>query len=373
MSAALCRRRTGAQGSLPEKACEADSMGLLLRLFFFNRRNHQSNTPTVMRRHREDIFHTTCTACKDFDRRDSSTAAAPGMTITSVTLSGAIAESKGLEFAEHAPVRFARALDISPSRPLGCARGDSLCCHVERSDSEVETSRLDGAFTIATRTGSRPSDRRDSSTAPAASLGMTITSSVTLSGASAESKGLEFAEHAPIRFARALAISPSRPLGFARGDSFRCHVERRGLGPEVETSRLDGTFTLPNHTRNAQNAETNINDRSRCSIIPRLERGMPAVDGFVTYHSTFSSLDGGAFHPLRAILHTNGRHALILSAIPGGLAIFENSSTLYIGTSAEEKLCARIECLASAGRSPFYHTFGEACPARACRFNRAFP
>ena len=35
MSAALCRRRTGAQGSLPEKACEADSMGLLLRLFFF--------------------------------------------------------------------------------------------------------------------------------------------------------------------------------------------------------------------------------------------------------------------------------------------------------------------------------------------------
>ncbi len=232
-----------------------------------------------MRRHREDIFYTTCTACKDFDRRDSSTApaAALGMTITSVTLSGAIAESKGLEFAEHAPVRFVRIYANPPSRPLGCARGDSLCCHVERSDSEAET------------------------------------------------------------------------------------------------SRLDGTFTLTNHTRNAHNAETNINDRSRCSIIPRLERGTPAVDGFVTYHSTFSSLDGGAFHPLRAILHTNGRHALILSAIPGGHAVFENSSTLYIGTSAEEELCARIECLASAGRSPFYHTFGEACPFRACRFDRAFP
>ena len=92
-----------------------------------------------------------------------------------------------------------------------------------------------------------------------------------------------------------------------RDDSLCCHVERSDS--EAETSRLDGTFTLTNHTRNAQIAETNINDRSRCSIIPRLERGMPAVDGFVTYHSTFSSLDGGAFHPLRAILHTIGRHA----------------------------------------------------------------
>ena len=235
---------------------------------------------------------------------------------------------------------------------------------------EVETSRPIGTFTIAIRTGLRPSDRPDSSTTPAASLGMTITS-VTLSGASAESKGLEFAEHAPVRFVRIYANPPSGPLDCARDDSLCCHVERSDS--KVETSRLDGTFTFTNHTRNAQNAETNINDRSRCSIIPRLERGTPAVDGPVPYHSTFSSLDGGAFHPLRAILHTNGRHALILSAIPGGHAVFENSSTLHIGTSAEEKLCARIECLASAGRSPFYHTFGEACPCRACRFNRAFP
>ena len=237
-----------------------------------------------MRRHRENIFHTTCTAYTTPDPRD-------------------------------------------PSIPLRSTRDDSFRCHVERRGlgPEVETSRLDGASTIATRTGSRPSDRRDSSTAPAASLGMTAL----------------------------------------------CHLERSDS--EVETSRPIGAFTFTNHTRNAQNAETNINDRSRCSIIPRLERGTPAVDGFVTYHSTFSSLDGGAFHPLRAILHTIGRHALILSAIPGGHAVFENSSTLYIGTSAEEELCARIECLASAGRSPFYHTFGEACPFRACRFDRAFP
>ncbi len=166
---------------------------------------------------------------------------------------------------------------------------------------------------------------------------------------------------------------PSIPLRSTRDDSGSCHPEWSTFRCEVETSRPIGACTFTNHTRSAQIAETNINDRSRCSIIPRLERGMPAVDGFVTYHSTFSSLDGGAFHPLRAILHTNGRHALILSAIPGGHAIFENSSTLYIGTSAEEKLCARIECLASAERSPFYHTFGEACPLWACRFNRAFP
>ncbi len=124
-----------------------------------------------------------------------------------VTLSGASAESKGLEFAEHAPVRFARALDISPSRPLGFARGDSLCRHVERRGlgPEVETSRLDGASTIATRTGSRPSDRRDSSTTPAASLGMTAL----------------------------------------------CHLERSDS--EVERSRPIGAFTIAAHPRSAPN------------------------------------------------------------------------------------------------------------------------
>ena len=104
-----------------------------------------------------------------------------------------------------------------------------------------------------------------------------------------------------------------------RDDSLCCHVERSDS--EAETSRLDGTFTLTNHTRNAQIAETNINDRSRCSIIPRLERGMPAVEGFVPYHSTFSCLDGGAFRHVCAIFHTNGRHALILSSVSGGHAV----------------------------------------------------
>ncbi len=224
-------------GQLPCKGSQDLRIGAdTASFFYFPGRTPNLLTPTVMRRHREDIFHTTCTACKDLDRRD-----------------------------------------------------------------------------------------------------------------------------------------PSIPLRSTRDDSFRCHPEWSTFRCEVETSRPIGACTFTNHTRSAQIAETNINDRSRCSIIPRLERGMPAVDGFVTYHSTFSSLDGGAFHPLRAILHTNGRHALILSAIPGGHAVFENSSTLYIGTSAEEELCARIECLASAGRSPFYHTFGEACPLRACHFIRAFP
>ncbi len=224
-------------GQLPCKGSQDLRIGAdTASFFYFPGRTPNLLTPTVMRRHREDIFHTTCTACKDLDRRD-----------------------------------------------------------------------------------------------------------------------------------------PSIPLRSTRDDSFRCHPEWSTFRCEVETSRPIGACTFTNHTRSAQIAETNINDRSRCSIIPRLERGMPAVDGFVTYHSTFSSLDGGAFHPLRAILHTIGRHALILSAIPGGHAVFENSSTLYIGTSAEEELCARIECLASAGRSPFYHTFGEACPLRACHFIRAFP
>ena len=132
------------------------------------------------------------------------------MTITSsVTLSGASAESKGLEFAEHAPVRFVRIYANPPSGPLGFARGDSFRCHVERRGlgPEVETSRLDGASTIATRTGSRPSDRRDSSTTPAASLGMTAL----------------------------------------------CHLERSDSG--VERSRPIGAFTLTTHPRSAQPAK----------------------------------------------------------------------------------------------------------------------
>ena len=124
----------GRKGKLPFAARKANCSGFVPASFFFMGAIKTSNTPTVMRRHREDIFHTTCTVCNDFDRRDSSTApaAALGMTITSVTLSGAIAESKGLELAEHAPMRLARALANPPSRPLDFARGDSLSCHVER-------------------------------------------------------------------------------------------------------------------------------------------------------------------------------------------------------------------------------------------------
>ena len=63
------------------------------------------------------------------------------MTITSVTLSGAIAESKGLEFAEHSPVRFARALAISPSSPLDFAIAPLNMTAKAVTPSEVEGSR----------------------------------------------------------------------------------------------------------------------------------------------------------------------------------------------------------------------------------------
>ena len=118
-------------------------------------------------------------------------------------------KSRHLDNAEHSLLRITTALAISPSSPLDFARGDSLCCHVERRGlgPEVETSRLDGAYTIATRTGSRPSDRRDSSTTPAASLGMTAL----------------------------------------------CHLERSDSG--VERSRLIGAFTLTIHPRSAQPAK----------------------------------------------------------------------------------------------------------------------
>ena len=193
--------------------------------------HYQPLTPTVMRRHRENIFHTTCTASTAPDRRGDN---------FSVTLSGAIAESKGLEFAEHTPVRIARIYANPPSRPLDFARGDRTIHNARFTmhDCSVSVMLSEGATSLA-----------------------------------------------------------------------------------VETSRLDGTFTFTNHIRNAQNAETNINDRSRCSIIPRLERGMPAVEGFVPYHSTFSCLDGGAFRHVCAIFHTNGRHALILSSVSGGHAV----------------------------------------------------
>ena len=111
---------SGAGGRLGRRAAYREGsrgqlLGLLLRLFFFIGAIKTTNTPTVMRRHREDIFHTTCTACKDLDRRGDN---------FSVTLSGASAESKGLEFAEHAPVRFVRIYANPPSGPLDFARGD---------------------------------------------------------------------------------------------------------------------------------------------------------------------------------------------------------------------------------------------------------
>ena len=156
-----------------------------------------------------------------------------GVTAFAVMLSGAPlgAKSKHLDSSEHSPLQYIPQCAASEGRTFECSPSPGVAADCRRkapnrpavmlsggASPEVETSRPDGTFSGANRTGSRPSDRRDSSTAPAASLGMTITSSVTLSGASAESKGLEFAEHAPVRITMALDISPSRPLDCARGD-----------------------------------------------------------------------------------------------------------------------------------------------------------
>ena len=168
-----------------------------------------------MRRHREDIFYPTCTV---------STAPDPRVDIFSVTLSGAIAESKGLELTEHAPVRFARALAISPSRPLDCARGDSLCCLVERR------------------------------------------------AAGPKSRHLDWAEHSPVWPTTALANPPSRPLDCAQGDSLCCLVERRGVNPEVETPRPIGAFTFTSHTRSSQTAK----DETKVQSFARRGCGLPA-------------------------------------------------------------------------------------------------
>ena len=166
---------------------------------------------------------------------------------------------------------------------------------------------------------------------------------------------------------------PSIPLRSTRDDSFRCHPEWSTFRCEVETSRPIGACTFTNHTRSAQIAETNINDRSRCSIIPRLERGMPAVDGFVTYHSTFSSLDGGAFHPLRAILHTNGRHASSYQPSLAGMP-FSKIHPPYISERPPKKFCAQgLSAWHRLDVPLLSHLFGEACPLRACHFIRAFP
>ena len=166
-----------------------------------------------MRRHREDIFYPTCTV---------STAPDPRVDIFSVTLSGAIAESKGLEPAEHAPVRFARALAISPSRPLDCARGDSLCCLVERRAAGPKSRLLDGA------------------------------------------------EHSPVWITMALANPPSRPLDCARGVSLCCLVERSDS--EVETPRPIGAFTFTSHTRSSQTAK----DETKVQSFARRGCGLPA-------------------------------------------------------------------------------------------------
>ena len=137
---------------------------------------------------------------------------------------------------------------------------------------------------------------------------------------------------------------PSIPLRSSRDDSLCCHVERRAK-PAVETSRRCRTFTFTNHIP-AQSAESTIHDRSRCSIIPKLEPGTPAANPSGSYHFTFNRFSGGAFHLFKAVC----RHAVYMRH-----AVFETSSTLHTGTPAGNKMCIRIEILAAAERSFFRH------------------
>ncbi len=131
----------------------------------------------------------------------------------------------------------------------------SPLCHVERRAAGPKLRHLDSAEYSPLRSArvhARP-------TVEIPRLRLRLRSerqeSVALSGAIAESKGLEFAKHSPLRFARIYANPPSRPLGFARGDSLCCHVERSTFRCEVETSRLIGAFTLTNLPRSAQPAK----------------------------------------------------------------------------------------------------------------------
>ncbi len=277
-----------------------------------------------MRRHREDISYPTCTV---------STAPDPRVDIFSVTLSGAIAESKGLEPAEHAPVRFARALAISPSGPLDCARGDSLCCHVERRAAGPKSRHLDwtehSPVRPTTALAISPSGPLD------CARGDSLCCLVERRAAGPKSRHLDWAEHSPVRIKMALAISPSRPLDCARGDrtihnaqftmhdcsvsvmlsegatspevetsrqrgtftiatrtgsrsydrrdpsiplrsarddSGSCHPERRGVNPVIETSRPIGAFTFTSHTRSSQTAK----DETKVQSFARRGCGLPA-------------------------------------------------------------------------------------------------
>ena len=154
-------------GQLPCKGSQDLRIGAdTASFFYFPGRTPNLLTPTVMRRHREDIFHTTCTACKDLDRRD-------------------------------------------PSIPLRSTRDDSFRCHPEWSTfrCEVETSRPIGACTLPNHTRcTQPAKDETFECSPSPGVAADCRrkapnrTAVTLSGAMAESKGLDIAKHSPVQF-----------------------------------------------------------------------------------------------------------------------------------------------------------------------------
>ena len=133
----------------------------------------------------------------------------------------------------------------------------SLSCRAEGRRPEVETSRQCGTFTIAIRTGSRPSDRRDSSTAPAATLGMTGICRLERSDSGVERSRVRRTFAAAIRkgschFTVETPRFRSASLGVT---AFAVMLSGGAASPEVETSRPIGAFTLTTHPRSAQPAK----------------------------------------------------------------------------------------------------------------------
>ena len=113
MSAASRCRRTGAQGSLPEKACEAYRWGCFCASSFFYRRNQNNKHPNRY---------------------------APAS-------------------RRHIPYDLHSLQGFRPSGFLDCAcgfaRNDNHFCHLERSVSGVERSRVRRTCTGANHNGSR--------------------------------------------------------------------------------------------------------------------------------------------------------------------------------------------------------------------------
>ena len=127
------------------------------------------------------------------------------------------------------PVRPSRFLDCA------CARNDNHFCHLERSDSGVERSRVRRTFAAAIRKGSchftveTPRFR-------CASLGVTAFA-VMLSGAplGAKSKHLDSSEHSPLQYIPQCAASEGRTFECSPSPGMAADCRRKAPIRPAET------------------------------------------------------------------------------------------------------------------------------------------